>query len=43
MEYFALLYKHQWNTKWAFPQKLHIFTREDISRFVFITLDESNC
>ena len=24
-----LLYKHQWNTKWAFPRKLHIFTRED--------------
>ena len=27
--YFILLYKHQWNTKWAFPRKLHIFTRED--------------
>ena len=26
---FCLLYKHQWNTKWAFPRKLHIFTRED--------------
>ena len=25
----GLLYKHQWNTKWAFPRKLHIFTRED--------------
>ena len=25
----TLLYKHQWNTKWAFPRKLHIFTRED--------------
>ena len=24
-----LLYKHQWNTKWAFPRKIHIFTRED--------------
>ena len=24
-----LLYKHQWNTKWAFPRKLCIFTRED--------------
>ena len=24
-----LLYKHQWNTTWAFPWKLHIFTRED--------------
>ena len=24
-----LLYKHQWNTKWVFPRKLHIFTRED--------------
>ena len=22
-------YKHQWNTKWAFARKLHIFTRED--------------
>ena len=21
--------KHQWNTKWAFVQKLHIFTREN--------------
>ena len=28
-EKFSLLYKHQWNTKWAFPQKLHIFTHED--------------
>ena len=27
--YICLLYKHQWNTKWAFPQKLHIFTHED--------------
>jgi len=26
--YHILLYKHQWNTKWAFPRKLHIFTRE---------------
>ena len=25
----CLLYKHQWNTKWAFPRKLHIFTCED--------------
>ena len=25
----SLLYKHQWNTNWAFPRKLHIFTRED--------------
>ena len=25
----SLLYKHQWNTKWAFPRKLHIFKRED--------------
>ena len=24
-----LLYKHQWNTKWDFPRKLHTFTRED--------------
>ena len=23
-----LLYKHQWNTKWAFARKLHIITRE---------------
>jgi len=28
--YHILLYKYQWNTKWAFPRKLHIFTREDI-------------
>ena len=27
--YSILLHKHQWNTKWAFPRKLHIFTRED--------------
>ena len=26
---YFLLYKHQWNTKWTFPRKLHIFTRED--------------
>ena len=25
----VLLYKHQWNPKWAFPRNLHIFTRED--------------
>ena len=24
-----LLYKHQWNTKWAFTRKYDIFTRED--------------
>ena len=24
-----LFFKHQWNTKWAFPRKLHIFIRED--------------
>ena len=29
MYYFVLLYKHQWNTKWAFPRKLYTFTRED--------------
>ena len=29
IEKYGLLYKHQWNTKWAFPRKLHIFTRED--------------
>jgi len=28
-EYIILLYEHQWNTKWAFPRKLHIFTHED--------------
>ena len=28
-KYYVLLYKHQWNTKWAFPRKLYIFTRED--------------
>ena len=28
VSYNHLLYKHQWNTKWAFPRKLHIFTRE---------------
>ena len=26
---FCLLYKHQWNTKWAFPRKRQIFTREE--------------
>ena len=25
----TILYKHQWNTKWDFPRKLHILTRED--------------
>ena len=30
VKYYHLLCKHQWNTKWAFPRKLHIFTREDI-------------
>ena len=29
MYYFVLLFKHQWNTKWAFPRKLYTFTRED--------------
>ena len=24
-----LLYKHQWNSKWAFARKLHIFTHEN--------------
>ena len=28
-EYFTLLYKHQWNTSWAFVQKLDIFTCEN--------------
>ena len=27
--YIYLLYKHQWNSKWAFAQKLHIFTHEN--------------
>ena len=27
--YFLLLYKHQWNTKWAFARKLDIFTCEN--------------
>ena len=27
--HFSVFYKHQWNTKWAFPRKLNIFTRED--------------
>ena len=26
-----LLYKHQWNTRWAFTQKLDIFTCENIT------------
>ena len=25
----TLLYKQQWNTKWAFPREFHIFTNED--------------
>ena len=29
LHYHHLLYKHQWNTKWAFMQRLHIFTCED--------------
>ena len=29
IKYLLLIYKHQWNTKWAFPRKLHIFTHED--------------
>ena len=28
-EYFTLLYKHQWNTRWAFARKLDIFTCEN--------------
>ena len=27
--YSILLYRHQWNTKWDSPRKLHIFTCED--------------
>ena len=34
LNYFHLLYKHQWNTKWAFPRKLHIFTRNMLSSHV---------
>ena len=26
IHYLNLLYKHRWNTKWAFARKLHIFT-----------------
>ena len=29
--YCYLLYKHQWNTKWTFARKIHIFTREEIT------------
>ena len=31
LKWFYFLYKHQWNTKWAFPRKLQIFTREEIT------------
>ena len=30
-QYYSLLFKHQWNSLWAFPRKLHIFTRKDNS------------
>ena len=29
IENFSLLYKHQWNTRWAFARKLGIFTCEN--------------
>jgi len=31
LKWFYFLYKHQWNTKWTFPWKLQIFTREEIT------------
>ena len=34
--YAPLLYKHQWNTKWAFARKLHIFTRDDHCRYGYV-------
>ena len=38
--WFALLYKHQWNTRWAFEWKLDIFTCENnmLSSHVKISL-----
>ena len=29
ISYYLLLYKHQWNTRWAFARKHDIFTREN--------------
>ena len=35
---FALLYKHQWNTRWAFTRKHDIFTRENNMSFSHVKI-----
>ena len=38
-----LLYKHRWNTKWAFPRKLHIFSHEDNMLLYLHTWRDHRC